>query len=174
MAAKSKNVHFSELSHYLNYFKVKFISQGLFFGEITILLTLNKLGPDTYDADLTDKIRSARHLDGGAVNPCDDNLVSKNKSETYILWLKMNDIGDDYTWKGIMHCLSLWDLDIRCSHKLVWQIKLFGTPLLLIAWPASPFAYLKPSDVGIIRASNGTTEKEPPVHILKGGPMDIN
>ncbi|XP_042219974.1 protein O-linked-mannose beta-1,2-N-acetylglucosaminyltransferase 1-like [Homarus americanus] len=129
------------------------------------LKDLHRLGPKTYDALLKEMLIGGIHLDGGATNPCSADLLPRNSTHHHVLWIKMNQISDDYTLMGVMSCLLLWDLDVRGQHNLLWRLRWRGTTLLLVGWPASPFSTLKPKDVRIMmRYDPKSRDYDPPVY----------
>ncbi|XP_045133320.1 protein O-linked-mannose beta-1,2-N-acetylglucosaminyltransferase 1-like [Portunus trituberculatus] len=166
----SRTFHFgAKGAHLTDYFQANFYAHTSFntLNHVT-LADLDKLGPAAYDQYLRDLLLSGVHLDGGAVNPCNKTLLPRNSNTVHVLWIKMNEVADDYTYMGVVSCLRLWNLDLRAHHKLLWRLRWKGTPLLMVGWPASPFSALKPQGTHILmRYDPNNPDEEPPVYIYQ-------
>ncbi|XP_069158026.1 protein O-linked-mannose beta-1,2-N-acetylglucosaminyltransferase 1-like [Procambarus clarkii] len=163
----SRTFHFGVTgAHLTAYFQSNYYAHtALNTAPDVTLRDLHRLEPAAYDLQLTELLAGGRHLDGGATNPCSTQLLPRNSSTHHVLWIKMNEIADDYTYKGVMSCLLLWDLDVRAHHKLLWRLRWRGTPLLVVGWPASPFSSMKPKEVQVlIRYDPGGAGVDPPVY----------
>ncbi|XP_069947627.1 protein O-linked-mannose beta-1,2-N-acetylglucosaminyltransferase 1-like [Cherax quadricarinatus] len=163
----SRTFHFGLTgAHLTAYFQANYYDNIAFNTRPHVTLKdLHRLGPDAYDALLKELLTVGTHLDGAVTNPCSRNLLPRNSSTHHILWMKMNELYDDYTFKGVMGCLLLWDLDVRAHHKLLWRLRWHGTPLILVGWPASPFSLLKPKEVRVLlRYDPSHSTIHPPVY----------
>ncbi|XP_050737950.1 protein O-linked-mannose beta-1,2-N-acetylglucosaminyltransferase 1-like isoform X2 [Eriocheir sinensis] len=163
----SRTFHFgSKGAHLTDYFQANFYAHASFntMAHVT-LADLDMLGPTSYDQHLKELLFNGVHLDGDATNPCSKTLLPRNSSSVYILWIKMNEARDEFTYMGVMSCLRLWNLDLRAHHKLLWRLRWKGTCLLVVGWPASPFSVLKPKEVRVLmRYDPLKPEEEFPVY----------
>ncbi|XP_069979049.1 protein O-linked-mannose beta-1,2-N-acetylglucosaminyltransferase 1 [Penaeus vannamei] len=169
----SRTFHFGlSGAHLTAYFQFTYFSK-LPFNQVSNvrLKDLDRMGPESYDRMLKELILGAKHLKGEETNPCDSNLLPLNATMPHVLWFKMNEPIDNYTYTGIIKCLKLWDLDTRGHHKAVWRLKVQGTPLMLVGWPLSPFSVLKPKEISILQRYNPEEElKDDPVYLYSPGP----
>ncbi|XP_042883723.1 protein O-linked-mannose beta-1,2-N-acetylglucosaminyltransferase 1-like [Penaeus japonicus] len=169
----SRTFHFGKVgAHLTAYFQAKYFSKFPFNQVPNVRLKdLDRLGPESYDRMLKELISRAKHLQGASTNPCQANFLPLNATTSHVLWFKMNEPADNYTFTGIIKCLKLWDLDTRGEHKSVWRIKVHGTPLLLVGWPFSPFTVLKPKEISILQRYDPNVElKDDPVYLLSTPP----
>nr|XP_027230406.1 protein O-linked-mannose beta-1,2-N-acetylglucosaminyltransferase 1-like [Penaeus vannamei] len=179
----SRTFHFGlSGAHLTAYFQFTYFSK-LPFNQVSNvrLKDLDRMGPESYDRMLKELILGAKHLKGEETNPCDSNLFPLNATMPHVLWFKMNEPIDNYTYTGIIKCLKLWDWT-RGHHKAVWAAQVQGTPLLLVGWPLSPFLapsppplfsgrVLKPKEISILQRYNPEEElKDDPVYLYSPGP----
>ncbi|KAK3875898.1 hypothetical protein Pcinc_019260 [Petrolisthes cinctipes] len=152
----SRTFHFGSTgAHLTAHFHAKYYSQASFNVHPDVdLKGLDVLGPESYDVYLRGLVTRAAHMDGAKANPCSTSFLPRNSTTTHLLWFKMNHDHDDYTYMGIMSCLGLWNLDVRGHHRLLWRLRWKGTPLLMIAYPASPFSTLKKKEVNVMQRYN--------------------
>ncbi|XP_063861843.1 protein O-linked-mannose beta-1,2-N-acetylglucosaminyltransferase 1-like isoform X2 [Scylla paramamosain] len=166
----SRTFHFgAKGAHLTDYFQANFYVHTSFntLSHVT-LANLDKLSPAAYEQHLKELLLGGVHLDGGAVNPCNKTLLPRNSSTVHVLWIKMNEVSDDYTYMGVVSCLRLWNLDLRAHHKLLWRLRWKGTPLLMVGWPASPFSVLKPQGTHVLmRYDPKKPADEAPVYIYQ-------
>ncbi|XP_047472816.1 protein O-linked-mannose beta-1,2-N-acetylglucosaminyltransferase 1-like [Penaeus chinensis] len=169
----SRTFHFGNSgAHLTAYFQSMYFSKFPFNKIPNVRLKdLDRMGPESYDRMLKEMLSGAEHLKGDTTNPCDANFLPLNATTPHVLWFKMNEPIDNYTYTGIIGCLKRWDLDTRGEHKGLWRIKVQGTPLLLVGWPFSPFSVLKPKEINILQRYNPEIElKDDPVYLLPNGP----
>ncbi|KAK4300459.1 hypothetical protein Pmani_027344 [Petrolisthes manimaculis] len=124
----SRTFHFGSTgAHLTAHFYAKYYSHASFNVQPDVdLKGLDMLGPESYDVYLRGVVAKAAHMDGANANPCSTSFLPRNS------------------------CLGLWNLDVRGHHRLLWRLKWKGTPLLIIAYPASPFSTLKTKEVNVM------------------------
>nr|XP_027237262.1 protein O-linked-mannose beta-1,2-N-acetylglucosaminyltransferase 1-like [Penaeus vannamei] len=75
-----------------------------------------------------------------------------------IMFVNHNDSREgESDWHYAMKCLKTWDIYMEAGWKGVWQFHFHGHLLSVVAYPTSPFSYLKPATYKFVTAPPTTT-----------------
>ncbi|XP_071522193.1 protein O-linked-mannose beta-1,2-N-acetylglucosaminyltransferase 1-like isoform X2 [Panulirus ornatus] len=100
----SRTFHYGTTgAHLTAYFQSTYYANTSFNTRSAVRLRdLHRLGPETYDALLQELLEGGKHLNGSDVNPCSSDFLPRNSTTHHILWIKMNEMVDDYTVLGVL------------------------------------------------------------------------
>jgi len=123
---------------------------------------LDALVKSEYDRQLRELIATSTVLDH-AESPCNEHKMAPNPNygpphgrtqEPHVLYFAQESKDESDNYFRLCWCLGIWDLDVRAQYHGVVRLHLHRVPVLLIAYPSSPFSDQKPHSIEPLQISS--------------------
>lgn len=123
---------------------------------------LDSLVKSEYDRQLRELIAMSSVLDH-AESPCNEHKMAPNPNygpphgrtqEPHVLYFAQESKDESDNYFRLCWCLGIWDLDVRAQYHGVVRLHLHRVPVLLIAYPSSPFSDQKPHSIEPLQISS--------------------
>lgn len=101
-----------------------------------------------YERTMHELVRDGTLLDHSK-SPCDRDFIPATSPPTnFVAFFKHNPLHENGgTFRKILKCLKVWDLDNRGLHKGAFRTFISGQHVLLVGCPLSPYSIYKPVHV---------------------------